>query len=214
MPAPKKNPPPPELPVPGWPRPYVRDGVPGLPMERQREMLAALGLDMSDERMLYVDNLSRAKIKARAPLLERDQAVSPRHPGETVYVASLRVLGWDHLDVNRALVAADKAEAKVYCADIRQVIATDTSPGELLQMLIRSEEARRRARTTRATEGQLSRRATRLAKGLAIARPLWDGPMTVKQIEEECGLSRRTLYDHLPQRTEARDERKYGKKHA
>jgi hypothetical protein len=214
MPIHKKNPPKPELPVAGWPRPYLRDGVPGLPIERQAEMLGALGLDLTNEKMLYIDNLSRAKIKARAPLPERDAAINPRHHGETVYIASLRVLGWDHLDVNRALVTADKAEAKVYCADVGQVIAADTPPGELLQMLIRSEEARRRARVSRAIDGQLSRRAKRLKEGLAIARPLWTGPMTVKQIAEASGLSTRTLYTYLPPRNEMRDEEKNGKKHS
>jgi len=65
----------PPLPVEGWPRPYVRDGVPALSMEKQEEMLEALGLDLSDQKA-YRDNLSRPKIRKRAPLVERDPCYS------------------------------------------------------------------------------------------------------------------------------------------
>src|SRR5712664_1392553 len=99
MPAHTKKPP--ALPVEGYPRPYVRDGVPGLPMERQEEMLAAIGLDISDGK-IYRDKLSRPKIRKRAPLLERDQLINPRYPGETAYLPTLRALDRDNLGVMRA----------------------------------------------------------------------------------------------------------------
>ena len=63
----KRKKPPIPLPVEGWPRPYVRDGVPGLPMERQEEILSAIGLDLSDEKA-YRDHLSRAKLRKRGAL--------------------------------------------------------------------------------------------------------------------------------------------------
>ncbi len=209
----KKFPPKPPLPVEGWPRPYMRDGVPGLPVERQEEMLAALGLELTDDKA-YIDSLSRKRIVTRGPLPERDQAVTPAHHGETIYVASLRVLGWDHLDAMRAMSTAFERDCRIYCADTGAVYSGATPADEMIKAFTRAEEARRRARTSRATEGQLSRRAKHVEEGLAIARRVWSGPLTVAQIAEMAHLSTRTLYAHLPPRSEARDEQKKGKPHA
>lgn len=204
------HPPKSEFPVEGWPRPYMRDGVTGLSIERQREMLAALGLDMSDDSKLYIDRLSRRQIDARAPLKMRDEAVSPPHTwqrGETVYVAGLRVLGWDNLDVLRATAKAFERDCRICAADTGAIYTAGTPALEMVEALARAEEARRRARTARAQEGQLGKRAARLREGLAIARKLWAGPLTVDKIAEEAGLSTRTLYVHLPPRSEAREEK-------
>jgi len=208
----KKIPPKVELPVEGWPRPYLRDGVPGLPIERQREMLAALGLDLAADKT-YIDEMGRTRIIKRTPLVRRDDAVSPRHAGETVYVAGLRVLGWDHLDLLRGISRAFENGCRIYCADTRALYSADTSANALSKALARAEEARRSARTKRATEGSVSRREQLVRQGLAIARPLWLGPMSVKDIAAMAGLSKRTLYAHLPPRSEARDEAKHGKRH-
>jgi hypothetical protein len=209
----RKKPEPKPLPVEGWPRPYMRDGVPGLPIERQEEMLAALGLDLSDDK-IYVDQLSRKKIAAHAPLPERDYAVDPPHFGETVYVAGLRVLGWDHLDVLRATAKAFAEQCRIYCADTGAVYSANTPAEEMVNALARAEEARRRARTSRALEGQLSARAARLKAGLAIARPEWPGLLTVAEIEKMSKLNRRTLYTHLGDRKAAREKEARKNDHA
>lgn len=193
------------LPVEGWPRPYMRDGVPGLPFERQEEMLAGLGLDLSDGKV-WADHMGRKRIRDRAALPERDSAVSPPHLGETIYVASLRVLGWDHLDVLRATAKAFNSDCRIYCADTGAVYSRETPAVAVVEAFTRAEEARRRARTTRALEGQLSRRAERLKAGLAIARQEWGGPLTVAVIAQMANLSTRTLYAHLPPRGEAREK--------
>lgn len=185
----------------------------GLPIERQIEMLTALGFDLSDDATFWVDRLSRTKVKSHGPLLMRDQAVSPTHHGETVYVAGLRVLGWDHLDVMRAATKAFAAECRIYCADTGAVYSAETPAAEMLKALTMAEEARRRDRTKQATEGAQTRRDRRIKAGLAIARPLWPTMMTVAQIVEASGVSSNTLYKYLPPREEARDEAKNGKKH-
>jgi hypothetical protein len=205
-----------KLPVEGCPRPYLRDGVPGLPIERQREMLEALGLDLSDDASLYIDRISRKRASGRPHLAARDEAVTPPHPwqtGETVYIASLRVLGWDHLDVVRAAAKAFEKECRIYCADTGSVYSAETPATELLNALARSEEARRRERTRRAKEGQLSRQAKRMADGLPIARREWAGPLSVSEIEEMSKISRRTLYTKFGPRSEAREVKKRGKRH-
>jgi len=210
----KKDPPKPEaLPVEGWPRPYLRDGVAGLPIERQREMLAELGLGLAADRA-YIDEMGRARIAKKGALPRRDEAVNPRHPGEVVYVAGLRVLGWDHLDVLRAMSAAFDAGARIYCADTRSVYSGEMPAHEIARALARAEEARRSARTKRATEGSLSRRAKRVQDGLAVAREMWTGPASARNIAAIVGLSTRTLYARLGPRSEAKEVKAKGKKHA
>ena len=213
MSARKKIPPKPELPVAGWPRPYIRDGVRGLPIELQREMLEALGLDLSDEKRIWVDRLSRAKIKVRAALPMRDQVVSSSNRGETVYLAGLRVLGWDNLDVMRAATIAFEHDYRIHCADTGSTYSKETPADEMIKALTRSEEARRRARVRSATDERVGRQKRRVEAGLEIARPLWDGPDTVAEIEKLSGVSRRTLYDHLPPRKLARERKRKDKEH-
>jgi hypothetical protein len=203
------------LPVEGWPRPYVRDGVPGLPMERQEEMLAAIGLDISDDK-IYRDKLSRPKIRARAPLPERDYAATPRQPGEIVYVASLRVLGWDHLDVIRAMAVAAKHRALIHCVDTGETYSPETASPDILSALTRAEEARRRARMAPAGTSARAAQKRRLEVGLEIAREHWGRPpgeISVVEISKLSGLSARTLYHHLPSRTIAQEEATHGKRH-
>lgn len=209
----RKNPPP--LPVEGYPRPYVRDGVPGLPMERQEEMLAALGLDLSDGK-IYRDELSRPKIRKRAPLPERDAAISPRRPGETIYVASLRVLGWDSHEAIRAMTTAANNAAKIHCADTGETYSAETVAPDILSALTRAEQARRRARMAPAGDSARAAQERRVAKGLAIAREHWGRPpgeISVIEIAKLAGLSSRTLYHHLKPRTEAQEEAAHGKRH-
>jgi hypothetical protein len=70
--------------------PYVRDGVPGLPMERQEEMLSAIGLDLG--RKIYRDELSRAKIRAGSlPERPGDQSAEPRRDGLCGELAGARL---------------------------------------------------------------------------------------------------------------------------
>lgn len=203
-------------PVEGHPRPYMRDGVPGLPIERQEEILAALGLDLSEGK-IYVDRISRKRISARPPLPMRDQVISPDHSwqrGETIYLPSLRVLDWDNLGTMRAASIAFEKHCRIFCADTGELYTGETSAADLLKALTRAEEARRRARTSRGTEGATSRKKARVEMGLAIARRHWDGPRTTKDIAAEAKLSTRTLHTHLGGRSEPRDEKRKGKKHA
>lgn len=206
------------LPITGWPRPYVRSGVPGLSMERQEEMLTAIGIDFSGNGYgIFCDKLSRAKILKRAPLPERDSVVNPTHTGEVIYVASLRVLGWDHLDVAKAMAQAARRAASIHCADTGETYSPTTTAPDILNALIRAEEARRRTRLDPAREAARATKQRRIEKGLAIARQHWPRPpgeISVKEIAKLAGLSVRTLYHRLPPRTQAQEEAKHGKPHA
>lgn len=194
----------------GYPRPYLRDGVPGLSLERQREMMRTVGIDVSDERMLYVDHLTKAAVKAREPgsLKEREEALNPRREGEAIYLAGLRVLGWAMADIAHAFAQAWRRKAVVYCIDIDQVFSVETPVPELLDAIASAEEAGRRAanadKQARATTASQKKRARQKLEKLSIARPKWrDKSFTVDQIAAECGLSRRTLYTELGPRWES-----------
>jgi hypothetical protein len=188
----------------GYPRPYLRDGVPGLPFERQLEMLREAGVDVSDPRMLYVDRLTKAAIKRRDPaaLKDRVDVLNPRREGETIVVAGLRVLGWTMSDIARALLAAAQRKANVYCVDTGATYSIDM-PGEmLLEALASAEEGHRRGlakdKQTRAVTASQRVRARRKTERLARIRDKWrDRDYTVDQLSEESGLSRRTLYNAL-----------------
>jgi hypothetical protein len=202
--------------VEGYPRPYVRDGVPGLSMEKQEEMLEALGLDLSDQKA-YRDNLSRPKIRKRAPLVERDLAIVPRLPGETIYVASLRVLGWDSHEVIRVMAIAAAKAAKIHCVDTSETYSAETPAPEILSALTRAEQARRRARMAPAGNSAQAAQKRRVEKGLAIAKEHWGRPpgeISVAEIAKLAGLSTRTLYHHMPSRTQTQEEALHGKRHA
>ena len=209
----------PALPFEGHPRVYLRDGVPRLPIERQVEMLEAIGADLSDERKLYVDRLSKKACNARKPLIMRDQVIRPDKAwqrGEVVVVAGLRVLGWDDLDVMRSAATAFERGCLIYCADTESLYSAETPAIELLNALAQAAVARRRARTAPATEASAEDRAEKVAKGVAIAEPLWGTRMRIEEIEALSGLGRRTLYEHIPMgRKEARlrAEAKMGKNH-
>ena len=209
----------PALPFEGFPRVYVRDGVPGLPIERQVEMLEAIGLDLSDEKKLYIDRLSKKASHARATLKMRDQVIHPDKEwqrGEVVVLAGLRVLGWDDPEVMRSAATAFERGCLIYCADTGSLYSAETPAIELLRALEQAAMARRRARTTRATEGSAQARAEKVARGLAIAKEHWPTRMPMTEIEALSGLRRRTLYEHLPGRKEARAaaQMEIGKRHA
>ena len=209
----------PTLPFKGYPRVYLRDGVPGLPLERQVEMLEAIGADLSDEKKLYIDRLSKKASHARKPLVMRDQAIRPDKEwqrGEVVVLAGLRVLGWDDPEVMRSAATAFERGCLIYCADTGSLYSTETPAIELLRALEQAAIARRRARTTRATQGSAEARAEKVARGIAIAKQHWATRMPITEIEALSGLRRRTLYEHLPGRKEARAaaEIEMGKRHA
>ncbi len=199
----------------GYARPYLRDGVPGLPFDRQLEMLRAAGVDVSDPKKLYVDRLTKAAVKRRDPasLKDRGDALNPRpgdllnphREGETIYVAGLRVLGWTMSDIARSLLAATRRKANVHCVDTGQTFSADM-PGEaLLEALASAEEAHRKGvvkeRQARATTASERARAKRKKAALDKIRDRWhDRAYDTDELIKEAGLSRRTVYSELKAR--------------
>lgn len=186
------------------PRPYLRDGVPGLPIEAQERLLREAGINLADA---YVDRLSRTQIKRReaAALKQRAIMLQPtsRKDAETIYVAGLRVLGWTMADVARTLNAAGKRNANVHAVDIGKTFTATTLQAELLEALADAEDARRRGQTADArrvaVEVTRGRRLKATDAKMKRARELWPklGEWSVAQISKEVGLSVTLLYRRL-----------------
>jgi len=180
-------------------------------------MMRTVGIDVTDDRMLYIDRLTKAQIKAREPgdLQQRDEALKPdpNLPPEAIYIAGLRVLGFTMADIAHALAQAWRRNAVVYCIDIDTVFSINTPMPEMLDAIAEADDADRRARNAekqaRATDASQQKRARRKLRKLAAIRDRWSDPKArTADLIAEAGLSRRTVYTALGPRFE-----KKGKPH-
>jgi hypothetical protein len=199
----------------GHPRPYVRDGVADLPREQQLTVLRDAGVPLDQ---LFEDRLSRRQIKARsyADLKDLAEMLRPttRTTPETIFVASLRVLGWDIADIARSIAAAGRRHAAIVALDTNQVIPAGAGP-EVLDLLADIEDQQQRARKSatlsKGREAAKRRRDNRWQRARVIAIPLWGKPSeewSAEKIAKELadrGLkySVKTLYNRLGTREEA-----------
>lgn len=209
-----------------WERPYLRDGVGGLPIEKQAEMLRAAGVDLGGENMdrAFVDRLSKNAIRKRErkSLKQREYLLEPttRTSTEIICLASLRVLGWNMLDIANCILDAAERRARIHCLDTGVIYSAEMSGMELLQALVLADEAsaRNRAKNMQGGTGAAAAAKRRRTNAkLGRASELWARPsteITVAEISKEVGLSPGTLYKALGRREVARDAKKRGKPHA
>ena len=204
-----------------YPRAYVRDGVPGLTMAKQEEILTAAGIDISDA---YRDMLKKAQIKRRSPdeLRDRARMMRPTSRGtpEIIYVASLRCLGWTMADIARAIAAAGRRNASIHAVDIAETFNAETIPERLMLALANADDARRIGQTADGRSAGVTAAAIKKEKKrkaqLAIAAPLWvlpSGEISATEIANQVKMSVRSLHKWLGPRQEARDAITKGKKH-
>lgn len=202
-------------------RPYMRDGVPGLPVERQEEMLRAAGIDLT---RACIDRLTRAQIK-RWSNEALEQRAALLHPGprrqETIAVAELRVLGWSLGDVARALVAASQCGAAVRVVEPpRTFSAASLAESDILEALATAEAGQRLAVKSQAMAAAIAaaaamrerhREAKLEAARLDWARP--PGEISAAAIAAKVGISTATLYRHLGHRADAQAQGAKGSSH-
>jgi hypothetical protein len=200
----------------GHPRPYIRDGVSGLPREEQREILTKAGVPMGQ---LFEDKLSRRQVKAQRPddLKDRADLVLPttRTTTEVIYVAAFRVLGWNMADIADTLAkAARRNVTHVVAVQARRILPLSRSDADIMDALVEIDAERRRA----AYERQLAqgrevtqrRRSAKWERARKIAEPLWimepDDPgwMKGEDVAFKVGYSVRTLHKRLGTREDAR----------
>lgn len=201
----------------GHPRPYVRDGVADLPRDQQLAMLREAGVPLDQ---LFEDRLSRDKIKARSyadlKLLAEMLAPTTRTTPETVFVASLRVLGWGLPDIARSIAAAGRRHAAIVVLDTETVIPAGAGP-EVLDLLADLEQQQQRARKSatlsKGREVARRRRQRKWDRARLIAEPLWGQPsdewpahrIIEKLAQHELRYSVRTLYNRLGTREDAQE---------
>jgi AraC-like DNA-binding protein len=201
---------------------YLRDGVPALTLEGQVKLLTDAGVDMS---YVYEDRMTKAAIKRRDPaaLKQRDLMLAPtsrKDSPETIYVAGLRVLGWDMRDIARALAAAGRRTASVFAVDTGTLYDHTTLDAVLLEGLAAADTARRKGQTLAGrTAGQAAAQAKALKKRTAALKAAYDDwikpdhEVSGAEISRRVGLSRRTLHTYLGPRGEARANAERKKNH-
>jgi DNA invertase Pin-like site-specific DNA recombinase len=191
-------------------RAYIRNGVAGWPVERQRQALAEVGFDGP----IYEDTLTRAHLRGRnvAALEQRADMLRPtsRTTPEVILVSSIRVLALSPVDLTVALASASARHATIRALDTGLEIAPDAGAAQIAAAAAAWDKARRDDQT-RDARGKGNEAAVRAAErrreaGLAIARPLWGLPsetMPAAEIAKRSGLSVGTLYRFLDRRTPA-----------
>ena len=133
--------------------------------------------------------------KAKIP---DDKAADVEAYAHDLLASSETLSEWFRCDVDKAIGAVKEAVRR-----LREGLSLETTHRPWL------------ANSRRGLVKASQMRADLTKKKLRKARRLWRDPRyTVTQIAQECGLSRHTLYAYLPPRSQAREERKHGKRHA
>lgn len=164
----------------GHPRPYIRDGVPGLPREEQREILTKAGVPMHQ---VFDEKLSGAAVRRRRPeeLKVRAWLVEPprrKWSPETIYIAEFRVLGWTMPDIADTLAkAARRNVLHVVAVKAEQIVELTQEHASILEALVVIDQERRRAAQLLTLEAnRLAAKKRRTRRWVRLAReiePLW-----------------------------------------
>lgn len=191
-------------------RGYVRNGVVGWPVERQRQALADAGF--TDP--IYEDTLTRNELRGRNvdALVKRAQMLraTKRQAPETIVVASIRVFAISPVDLTSALAAAAARTATVRVLDTGLEIGPGAAIAEIAAAATAWDKARRDDQTrdarSKGNAAMVAAAQRRREAKLDIARPLWSlppGEMSVAEIRKRSGLSNGTLYEYLGPRSPA-----------
>ena len=200
--------------------PYVRDGVPGLTMAEQEAMLKQARIDLEH---ITRDALGATQLRRREPKSLKQRALLLHLGGRvqqdlassltpiTIYVASLRCLGWNVADIARALAAAGRLGISVHAVDASTTYAANVLDPGLLEALADADETWRRGQTK---DGRTAAVAVITAKAevarrakLEMARPLWAKPageISGAEIAKTVGVSLRSLNQWLGPRRQVR----------
>lgn len=208
---------------------YVRNGVWGWSIEEQEKALCSARV--LDAKRVFRDELSKAQAKMPARVkpewLEQRAKLfrSTQHRrGETIYVATLLVLGISEADLIGCFAAAAVRHDTVTAIDSGFTIKPDAGAKEIGAAIADWTRAKREAQTragrrlgsAAAAEAKTARTLAKIVK----ARPLWSRPsgeISADQIAERVGLSAKTLYAYLgrrevAQQAEMRREKRRRKK--
>ncbi len=188
---------------------YLREGVPGLSVVQQEELLARAGVSLEG---VYRDSLNPTQLRRREPGSLRQRAVmlspgtyaTPDVVPAVIHIAALRCIGWSVGDVARALAAVSRLGADVHTIDTGEMFSAGTLHAGLLEALAGLDETWRRGQTE---EGRSAAAAVIVAKAevarrakIEAARPLWAKPsseISSVEITQRVGMSLRSLHKWL-----------------
>lgn len=195
---------------------YLREGVPGLSVDQQEELLRKIGVSLEGA---YRDTLNPTQLRRReaGSLRQRAQMLnpatypSPERVPQVIHVAAFRCLGWSVADVARALAAVSRMGAGVHAIDMSETLTVSMLHVGLLEALAGVDETWRRGQTEDgrsaaavviATKAEVARRAK-----IEAAKPLWAKPsseISSVEITRRVGMSLRSLHKWLGPRIKAR----------
>ena len=200
---------------------YLRDGVPGLSITDQEQLLKQAGIDIDQA---YRDVLNPTQLRRREPGSLRQRArlltpgancIAPKVAPMMIHVAALRCLGWNVGDVARALATASRMGASIHAVDTGETFTPAMLHAGVLDALAGVDETWRRGQTE---EGRSAAAVVIAAKAEAArhakieaARPLWgksSAEISAIEIAQRVGISLRTLNKWLGPRAKARAETK------
>jgi hypothetical protein len=200
-------------------RRYVRNGVRGWTVEAQIKLLDDGG--WGGDPSLFQDTLRADRAKKpsyiRAEwLIERDNFLRKTHRrGETLVVATPLALAVSQRDLTKTLIeAAENRGATVLFADSGLAIApdagmagADAAIGAWLDAL---EKATKKTSKIAGNIAAAAAKRKRTAEKLKVAEPLWPlstDEISTEEIARRSGLSVKTLYNDLGQRSLAQAKR-------
>jgi len=194
---------------------YLREGVPGLSVEQQEQLLLQAGVSLEGA---YQDTLNPTQFRRREPDSLRQRArmlnpatySSPDRMPEVIHVAAFRCLGWSVADIARALAVVSRMGAGVHAIDLGETLTASMLHVGLLEALAGVDESWRRGQTEEgrsaaaaviSTKAEAARRAK-----IEAARPLWAKPsseISSIEITQRVGMSLRSLHKWLGPRRKA-----------
>ncbi|WJS87210.1 recombinase family protein [Paracoccus sp. TOH] len=188
-------------------RGYIRLSKAGPSLKEQQDALASAGIDnFTDFGPVYVDVIPRGRPAEALP--NRRHAIISLEPGDELVVASAARLGTSAVDVLEALAEIGRRGASVFDVEQSQLVSWHPDALPVLEFASRAEaqgrkEVAAKMRRARVESGMIGGQPAKL-KGalLAKARSLWADPrMSAAEVSEEVGVSVRTLYRHLGDKT-------------
>lgn len=186
---------------------YIRISKTGPSLDEQKSILSTAGVDVSESsEALFIDNQSTHRRQHHLP--KRLEAINNLSQGDFLVVSSGARLGSSIGDILDALDDVDRRRAAVLDAETGTVIEWHPDAMKVIKYARRAEseirkEIAQKMRSTRVALGTLGGPPEKLTnETLSQAQKLWsDKSLTASQVAERVGVSVRTLYRRLGERS-------------
>lgn len=170
--------------------------------EEQDVALVAAGVALDLTASLYVE--PAPKRGRSASYDQRDEAIRALRPGDRLVIHSAPRLGSTEAEIREAAAAVSAQGAVIWDCSAGVEVRHHPDAGRLIEWARDGAALAARERLGKARQGIVKRGVPPKAltgKKLARAKELWpDLSISVATIAKELGVSKRTLYRHMPKR--------------